>query len=404
MDRGDSPNPLLDELNGADPVIEKRSNGYRDRSNDTEADLLTFIAANGGLRDDEGHNLKAWRNIQRPIAGLGSLIRKDGKSIDMMRERLVESGWLPEDATEADALDLIDRANFRQIYHPQSQNFLKAQTANQEPEGEVRSRIAAEAQALGLETFGEREMGYAVDNVAEGMGERDAILWALDRAISEETEGTVSEPQEETYVPGFDAARDAEATRPEPAPARADEGREQPGAVEGAPREGESPVARPEPADRSAVSEEDAANFGPGYRIEREGEGFQAFYHGKRIGENGRVGNSVPAAATRFGAMARIGRHTPPEEGPSTASIKDTPSGKGVIVSGATEAQLAAIKAALPDKASGIEGREGWTFSKKHEDKIRGALGAVSSQDAAGTRTDGAPPYAQHTRQCGAEG
>lgn len=82
-------------------------------------------------------------------------------------------------------------------------------------------------------------------------------------------------------------------------------------------------------------------------------------------------------------------REAAPQEpdGDSQPEITDSASGKGVVVRGATEAQLAAIKAALPEKASGMVGKGGAvTYSKKHEDKIRAALAGSTTSPAAPTR------------------
>lgn len=78
-------------------------------------DMLRFLAAKGGIRDDEGHDLARGRGGARFIPGVGPLIRPTGMIIDDAGEALWEAGYFgPPDTTprptEAEVLDKLDAA------------------------------------------------------------------------------------------------------------------------------------------------------------------------------------------------------------------------------------------------------------------------------------------------------
>lgn len=98
-----------------------------------------------------------------------------------------------------------------------------------------------------------------------------------------------------------------------------------------------------------------------------------------------------------------------PPEADAAATIEDMPSGKSVIVKGATPAQLEAIKAALPAGVAPVYGKSAPgspIYSKKHEGKIRLALGldvqlapGVPNAPTAGARGPLTAPAAAKTRE-----
>lgn len=73
----------------------------------------------------------------------------------------------------------------------------------------------------------------------------------------------------------------------------------------------------------------------------------------------------------------------------SAPQIEDMPSGKSVIIKGATAEQLAAVRSALPEKVQPLENTKlgGIVYSKKHEAKIRDALGRIERDAAAAARS-----------------
>lgn len=86
-------------------------------------DVITFLARRGGLRDDEGHDLRNHAGLGGLLVpGAGPIVRKSGgMGLDEAREILQEAGYFgrrqaigdanaPETTTEADVLDLLARA------------------------------------------------------------------------------------------------------------------------------------------------------------------------------------------------------------------------------------------------------------------------------------------------------
>jgi hypothetical protein len=72
-------------------------------------DVNTFVAANGGIKNTEGHDLG---HLQKLVPGYGPLIRPNGKSLDAMGEALWQDGYFgPADhtprPTENDVLQLL---------------------------------------------------------------------------------------------------------------------------------------------------------------------------------------------------------------------------------------------------------------------------------------------------------
>jgi hypothetical protein len=86
-------------------------------------DVMTFVARNGGVRDDEGHELKTGRNFQRFVPGTGNVIRANGNTVDALGEKLWEADYFGPMATTprptpAQVLDLLDRAARSKVYAP----------------------------------------------------------------------------------------------------------------------------------------------------------------------------------------------------------------------------------------------------------------------------------------------
>jgi hypothetical protein len=84
-------------------------------------DALTFLARKGGIRDDEGHNLRrGGREMQQFAPGGGHVFRQDGMSIDRAGEALHEAGYFTgERPSTADVLDLLHRAESERQYRPE---------------------------------------------------------------------------------------------------------------------------------------------------------------------------------------------------------------------------------------------------------------------------------------------
>lgn len=313
--------PAAFDATGATPV---RDRVKRDQRANTEVSLSHFLAAHGGIADEasgtsKGHALRSGRNLQEFVPGFGSLIRPSGKKMDEVRELLVEYGWLPEGATEDDALQLLDANRFNPVYHPTSERALRE--GSREDENLARQQdaldfVRAEAEALGLEGLTATDLERAATlTLAEGYSERDALFAAIEQKMAEEFDSYPATLKGEYHVP-FD-------------------GEGAPGweAVQEPFAESENRSADQEGGERSTVEP----------RAEAEGQ--------DAAGQSG-------------------------EAESSQVTIADTASGKGITVTGATPEQIDAIHAALPDKVTRpVPNRDGGLlYSKKHEAAIRDAL------------------------------
>lgn len=75
------------------------------------SDVIEFLADRGGLRDDQGHALRASRDMGKVfVPRSGPLLRKAGMTIDQAGELLHEGGFFLERPTTAQVLDMIERA------------------------------------------------------------------------------------------------------------------------------------------------------------------------------------------------------------------------------------------------------------------------------------------------------
>ena len=107
--------------------------------------------------------------------------------------------------------------------------------------------------------------------------------------------------------------------------------------------------------------------------------------------ESGATAAAEPTAETPVVRSEPPTQSLPPAEASAVSpspTIEDMPSGKSVIIKGASEAQLAAVKAALPEKVLPLENKKlgGIVYSKKHEAKIKAALADVEQSSAAAAR------------------
>jgi len=161
-------------------------------------DVLTYIADRGGLRDDEGHDLKKGRGGQRFIPGVGPLIRSSGHGVDALGEMLHEDGYFgPLDTTprptEAQVLEVLDRAlSGEKVYIPEEAHLpgeTRAAEESKAGEAEVRTRVSE----LELD-LNDGEVSYVAGWVGQGMSLDDAIA-----ATIEQRTGKWAEAQNPTF-------------------------------------------------------------------------------------------------------------------------------------------------------------------------------------------------------------
>lgn len=187
--RGKEARDVLDVL-AARGVIRKTDKGYsRIPVRKGPVDMLTFIADHGGLRDDEGHDLKARRNAQRLIPGVGALIRSNGMGIDAAGERLHEAGYFgPMETTprptEAQVLEVLDRALAGNKTYVDEEAHLSAEaranTDSKAAVAEVKARVAE----IGLDLEG-GDIERASSWVGQGVDVDEAIQAAVEHHSAE---------------------------------------------------------------------------------------------------------------------------------------------------------------------------------------------------------------------------
>lgn len=221
-------------------------------------DALTWLAKQGGLRDDEGHDLRGTMSLQRPIPGAGSLIRKDGMSIDEAGELLHEAGWFPHNGdvrpTAAETLDFLEQAGREKQYHlddlpeVQRRQQLQAQQDHIDEHMQDLPQIAADygTQLTPHETAEMRGL------IAEGRTAHDAFATYHERAaeahaadLSRETTDPVYDGPDFKDDPGYERATEeayrADAARSEGQPGLGGDAGER-GPVGGNPAEDTGPV------------------------------------------------------------------------------------------------------------------------------------------------------------------
>ena len=172
-------------------------------------DLASFLARNGGIRDDEGHSLRKLRNLQR-MTQHGPMVRaKGGLSIDDAGEALWQEGFFgPPDTidrpTEAQVLDMLERLQTeRRVYRPEEGRAIASNTSdaraadmNQAARDDIRG-IARE--------IGERLSQAEIDEIVDIMGERGidadtAVSDYVERKAIVEADRNAAEAEDDTYA------------------------------------------------------------------------------------------------------------------------------------------------------------------------------------------------------------
>jgi hypothetical protein len=162
-------------------------------------DAITFLQTQGGLHDDEGHNLLQGRNAQRQNPAYGPLIRRNGMSVDDAGEALHEAGYFghPEEAprpSTSDVLELLDRSLAGRRIYPLN-DF---DAALEQGQRAVNSRARDLADQEAQRTIEE----YGLSNVTPA--ERSAVVdlmvnhgWDAGRAVDEVFERAAIQMEQE---------------------------------------------------------------------------------------------------------------------------------------------------------------------------------------------------------------
>lgn len=186
-------------------------------------DVLTVIGDAGGIipsgvaegSTSAGHDLAGTLG-RKFIPGAGPLLRKSGMTIDELGEFLHERGWFPgEDRpTEADVLDLLDRAMREKVYHPDDAPDIAdadAAAANDQWAADMRERLAIAAEDLGLPPLAPEDANAILPKLAAGMEPMDAIEQHIDDLLTDavlEARATLDQSDYEAafFGDGYDPA------------------------------------------------------------------------------------------------------------------------------------------------------------------------------------------------------
>lgn len=258
------------DINGERTVIR---GGPRARPESTWS-LFESLAAQGGLRPDP--ELNALFGGKNPfVPGFGSLIRKDGMSLDRAREAAVGAGYLHDEAEQHGGLtestinhllDALDRqARGDRVYRAGQEPATGARVDRDEEMHAINTEIDGAWSDAGIEpkTIDDKLRSRVVE-MMDKEGVRDPLV-ALERATMEETYYGKARGEAESLpetIPGWDdvPGRGPVSDEPGSAPAggRGTEGEPQPGtAGAGA---GPRPVSA---GDRTADVRELASRPGP---------------------------------------------------------------------------------------------------------------------------------------------
>ncbi|HEX5213316.1 MAG TPA: hypothetical protein VFW22_16445 [Pseudolabrys sp.] len=189
------------------------------------SDVLEFLSDHGGLWD-EGHALSKgglskitgqrrsgmdWHLVRMP--GAGSLVRRGGKSIEDAGELMWEAGYFRERPTEAEAIDLIDRAAQGEKIYPLHQQAEMNDIARAKAESiDYQQYANALSDHLGLpkdDPLFDDVMWRTAEH-GKDMPFEQAANFALEDAIMADAERRGARYAQETgdaideWVPGFD--------------------------------------------------------------------------------------------------------------------------------------------------------------------------------------------------------
>jgi hypothetical protein len=195
----------------ADPIIVARERRAATRRG--PQDVRTLLADEGGIADNEGHDLKMGRGLQRFVPGAGPLIREKGMSIDQAGELLWERGYFgpPETSPRprtAQVLEVIERSVRERVYKPEEaadMNLMAARGRSQgeeEAAEEIRDSVRRYLPDVEID---EEEMDLALRLRSTGMDAESAYLGAVTHLGEERSRALTVETDDLDYdIPGFD--------------------------------------------------------------------------------------------------------------------------------------------------------------------------------------------------------
>lgn len=235
-------------------------------------DALTFLARNGGLRNDEGHALRdrsrgtvgGGRDLPQFAPGGGHIFRKSGMSIDQAGEALHEAGFFPHGRpTTSDVLELIDRSVNERQYRPADMPEVEQQRAARENDGwmaKTHDDLHSVASQYG-DTVSHTELASMRRLIGDGRTADEAYIEHHERVAADRAATAHQATSDDDFdIPGFEDQRTDVAGSPpttDRQAAGADRGPEGSGAAEArSPSEpGEAAADRGGPAQADAFGE-----------------------------------------------------------------------------------------------------------------------------------------------------
>lgn len=191
-------------------------NGLRRRSiSEGPQDAAAFLAARGGIKDTEGHDLVKGRGLQQMIPGSGPLIRPNGMSIDYAGEALHEAGYFgPPEATprpsENEVLQLLERTGRdtggkrTKVYAP-ADEAAQAETRTgvraEEENDAMRDEVSGAARGFDENLSPDEIDQIAANMAAHGIDAESAVAEHIERKAMREVQSDHDETGDETYRP-----------------------------------------------------------------------------------------------------------------------------------------------------------------------------------------------------------
>lgn len=167
------------------------------------SDVIEYLADRGGIRDDQGHDLRHGRGFHRVfVPRAGPLLRPRGMTIDAAGELLHEAGFFSDRPTTTEVLDMLDSAvnQDRKFYAFGDTETMAARNeamARAEAEGE----LDALAMDLSLDMASEREL---IEDIAARVAAGEDRSWAYEAAVMARIDNTLDRVDASAGDSGYD--------------------------------------------------------------------------------------------------------------------------------------------------------------------------------------------------------
>jgi hypothetical protein len=180
-----------EKRNKAGKIVQKAvpARFQRHGTRQTPLHLLEFVRSIGGVRNDEGHDL---RNVGA-LARYPGVISSKGMSVDKLGEALHEAGYVHTGGrpSEHDVIDLLDRASHKRIYAREDINTAAGLDQESQVEDETQHHID-ELQAVAAEhdlELPEHVIQSALQYLAAG----ESHEYAVEAAVRDEAAASLEE-------------------------------------------------------------------------------------------------------------------------------------------------------------------------------------------------------------------